>query len=244
LNIEPPPGGFFYAVEECRSLFNMHFTFFDVIVLITFIVSLFVFFQKPVPVFLKIFPIYYLCAFLTGRYMEWLAFKGEFNSGTGNVWTVLEFCFYFLVLSLVIINVKIRRTLIILIVLFAFFAFINLFFIQKKIGPSALNNSIGSLITVIACIYFFMELFQKKEAQSLARLPAFWIVSGIFFNTILSYPAFAMDSFMETMDKSNHQKYAVIINNLDLLYNIILVLTSILYMIGFLCRIKIRKSTL
>ncbi len=50
------------------------------------------------------------------------------------------------------------------------------------------NFAIGCLIIVSLCIYYFSELFQKAEVQSLARLPSFWIISGILFNNVLFFP--------------------------------------------------------
>ena len=222
----------------------MDFTLFDAITFFIFIISLTVYFQKPTPQYLKLFPFYFMGVIASGIYGEWLNNNHQYNTGIGNVWSIIEFCFYFFVLREIIVNIKIRRILFVLIILFAGFAFLILLFIQQKVGSNVVNNSVGSLITVIFSIYYFMELFQKKEVQSLSTLPAFWIVSAILFNAVLSYPAYVMGSFMETVDKSNYQKYAIIFNNLGLIFYIVLILTAILYSIGFLCRIRIRKSTL
>lgn len=123
-------------------------------------------------------------------------------------------------------------------------AFINIFFIQKKVGFNAVNFTVGCIIIVSLCIYYFFELFQKTEAQSLSKLPSFWIVSGLLFNNVLSFPQFALNNFMETLTRANYNKYHIIFDNIGVLNNITIILTSVLYTIGFLCRIRIRKYTL
>jgi hypothetical protein len=221
----------------------MNFSVFDFVVLVTFVISLSVFFQKPTPVYLKIFPLYLLCALIVGLVESWLSDHGHYNAGVGNVWGAIEFCFYFFVLHEIIVSTKIRKIIIYTIIVFSIFAFFNIFFLQKKVGFNAVNFTVGCLITVLCCIYYLVELFQKTETPSLAKLPAFWIASAILFNTVLSFPTFAFSSFMLESGKSGEASQ-IIFKNLDAIILIIIVLTSLLYMIGFLCRIRIRKSTL
>ena len=209
----------------------------DTIALTMFIVSLSVFVQKSTPSYLKFFPAYFLCGLLVGIYEEYTSSHRISNTGIANVYSIADFCFIFFVLRATIVNPKVRRIILSTIIVFALFALINVLFIQKKIGFNPVNFTVGSLITVSFCIYYFVELFQKTEAQSLASLPAFWIVSAVLFNTVLTFPMFALISFMQ-------QTSPFISNNISTIFNIILVLTYILYSIGFLCRIRIRKSIL
>ena len=168
--------------------------------------------------------------------MEYLVNHGKYNTGFANLWGTIEFCFYFFVLRELIVNVKIRRVILFVIALFPVFSFVNLYF-QKQDGFNPTNFTIGSLITVSFCIYYFVELFQKAEIQSLARLPAFWIATAILFTTVLTFPTFAFISFMKKVPD-------IISKNITSIFYIINILTSVLYTIGFLCRIRIRKSTL
>ena len=120
---------------------------------------------------------------------------------------------------------------------------INLVFIQKKVGFNPINFTVQSLIVAALCIFYFFELFQKTEAPSLSRLPAFWITTAIFFNVVLTFPMFASLSFMDDWSKQNEVSFKLIFAHIDAIFNIILVLTYILYSIGFLCVIRISKST-
>jgi hypothetical protein len=220
---------------------NMHYSTFDVVTFAIFLVSLSIFIQKRNPKYLRLFPVYLFFALIVLLRSEWLSNHGRYNSGLVNVWGVVEFCFYFFVLHEIIVNVKAKQVIKYTAVAFALFAFFNLIFIQQKVEFNPVNFTIGCLITVLACIYYFVELFQKTEAQSLSGLPAFWISSGILFNTVLSFPAFAMASFLEESTKVNRANL-FIYRNIDSILLIIIILTYILYSIGFVCRIILRKS--
>jgi hypothetical protein len=220
----------------------MHLTFFDDIVLGSFLMSLLVFLKRPVPLYLKLFPLYFFCAFISGLRVEWLADHNMYSTGVSNVWGIIEFCYFFFIIHETIINKKARAIISYTILIFAFLAFFNIFFIQKKVGFNAVNFTVGCLIIVSLCIYYFIELFQKAEVQSLLKLPSFWIVSGLLFNNVLSFPQFALDNFMETLNKANYNNYHILFDNMEVIYNITVLLTSILYSIGFLCRIQINKS--
>jgi hypothetical protein len=207
-----------------------------IIILATFLLSLAVYLQRPVSLYLKLFPFYFLCGFLLEGIMEYMAHHGRYNTGLANVWCILEFSFYFFVLREIIFNKAVRRILFVVAFIFILFSLIMLY-TQKQVGFNAVNFSSGCLITVVFCIYYFVELFQESETQSLAALPAFWIATAILFTNVCTFPMYALISFMKELP-------AVISNNLANIYAIVSVLTSILYSIGFLCRIRIRKYTL
>jgi hypothetical protein len=220
----------------------MHFTFYDGIIAASFLMSLSVFLKRPVPIYLKLFPLYFLSAFLIGLRMEWLANHGHYNTSLANVWGIIEFCYFFFIVHENIVNKRVRRIILNIIVIFAFLAFVNIFFIQKKVGFNPVNFTVGCLIIVSLCIYYFAELFQKVASQSLLKLPSFWIVSGLIFNNVLSFPQYALSNFMETLTKTNYNTYHIIYDNIDKINYITIILTSILYSIGFLCRIRPIRS--
>jgi hypothetical protein len=205
----------------------MKFTIFDILTFGSFLMSLMVFLKKPVPFYLKLFP---------------LSDHKYYNTGIVNVWSTIEFCFFFFIIHEIIVSEKVKRIIVYIIFLFVIFAFINIFLFQKKVGFNTVNFITGSLIIVSLCIYYFMELFQKSDVPSLSKLPAFWIVSGLLFNNVISFPQYALSSFMVTMTRANHNYYHILFDNMGAINNITVLLTSILYSIGFLCRVQINKS--
>jgi tellurite resistance protein TehA-like permease len=107
---------------------------------------------------------------------------------------------------------------------------------------NTINFTVGTVITVVFCIYYFFELFQKTEAQSLRRLTSFWLVSGILFNVVLIFPIFALISFMDNLSKANQKTTRIVLDHIETIFNIISVLTYIPYSTGFISRIRTSKS--
>jgi hypothetical protein len=214
----------------------------DFIQLSIFLISLSVFLRKPVPRYLKFFPLYFFCLMIVDKIIDYTTDLGMHNNIIPNVSGILEFSFYFFVLREIIVSVKVKKLILYIIIVFAIFAFVNLFLIQLNDLFNPINFTIGTVITVVFCIYYFFELFQKTEAQSLMQLTSFWIVSAILFNVVLIFPIWALFSFMDRLSKANRKTSMIIFNNIIAIFNIISFLTYTLYSIGFLCRIRMNKS--
>jgi|GEM_PF-647412 len=222
----------------------MTFTVSDFIQLSIFIISFLVFVRKPVPLYLRLFPLYFFLLLITDLALEYTQSRGIHNNIIPNTTGILEFSFYFFVIRSVIANIKVKNRIFYTTIVFVIFAIINLVFIQRNDLFNPINFTIGTVITVVFCIYYFFELFQKTETQSLARLTSFWVVSGILFNVVLIFPIFALISFMDTLSKANLKTSMIVFNHIESIFEVISVLTYILYSIGFICRIRTSKSTL
>lgn len=220
----------------------MKFSFGDWIQLSIFLISLSVFARKPVPLYLKTFPVYFFLLMIEDLAIEYTMARGVHNTIILNASGIAEFSFYYFVIRSVIVNKTVKKRIFYSTIVYAVFAVINLFFIQRNDLFNPINFTIGTVIAVIFCIYYFFELFQKTETQLLSRLTSFWIVSGILFNVVLIFPIFALLSFMDQLSKANQKTSLIIFNNIDAIFNIISILTYILYSIGFLCRIRTSKS--
>jgi hypothetical protein len=215
----------------------MTLSFLDSILLISFLISLSVFIQKPVPLFLKLYPFYYLIMLATELRGEYLAHHGKYNTTLYNISSIFEFWFFYFVLREIIKSQKIKKIIFFVMIFYPALSAINLIFLQKEPVFNSINFMTGCLLTVSFCIYYYIELFQETEATPLARLPSFWIVSALFFNNVSVFPMFALISYMNHLPD-------LIGRNLNSILSIVSVMTSILTSIGFLCRIRIRKSTL
>jgi len=222
----------------------MNFSLGDLIQVLIFLISLILYFQKPIPLYLRLFPLYFFLLLLLDIALEYTSAHRIHNNILSNSWGILEFTFYYFVLQEIIVNTKVKRRIFYLILAYAVFAIFNLIFIQHNDLFNPINFTIGTVITVVLCIYYFFELFQKTEAQSLTKLTSFWIVSGILFNVVLIFPIMALISFMDTLSKANLKTSMIVFNHIEAIFNIISVLTYILYSIGFICRIRTSKSTL
>jgi hypothetical protein len=213
----------------------------DFIQLSIFLISLSVFAQKPVPLYLRLFPFYLFLLLIEDMTIEYTSSIGMHNNIIPNLSGIAEFTFYFFVIRSVIVSTKVKKRIYYAAIAFAVFAVINLL-IQRNDLFNPINFTVGTVITVVFCIYYYFELFQKTEAQSLSRSSSFWIVSGILFNAVLVFPIFALISFMDNLSKANHKTTSIVLDNIMTIFNIISVLTYILYSIGFFCRIRTSKS--
>jgi hypothetical protein len=220
----------------------MKFSIGDSIQVVIFLISLAVYAQKPLPLYLRLFPVYFFLLLITDLALEYTQARGMHNNIILNTTGIAEFSFYFFVVRNVIENKKVKKYISYTTLIFLVFATVNLCFIQHNDLFNPINFVIGTFITVIFCIYYYFELFRKTEAESLARLTSFWIVSGILFNVVLVFPIFALLSFMDTLSKVNRKTSLIVFDNIDAIFNIISILTYILYSIGFICRIRTSKS--
>jgi hypothetical protein len=221
----------------------MNFSISDLIQVLIFLISLTLYFQKPAPLYLKLFPIYFFLLLLYDVALEYTSEHGIHNNILSNTWGILEFTFYYFVIQQIVVNKKVKRRIFYIILAYAIFAIFNLIFIQHNDLFNPVNYTIGTVVTVVLCIYYYFELFQRSEAPSITRLPGFWIVSGMLFNVVLIFPIFALISFMDQLSKANQKTSMIVFDHIQSIFNIISVLTYILYSIGFLCRIRTSKST-
>jgi hypothetical protein len=222
----------------------MKFSSGDFIQLSIFLISLSVYTQKPVPLYLRLFPFYFFLLMIVDKLVEYTTELGIHNNILLNIWGPIEFSFYFFVIGQFIVSKSMKKRILYITAAFLIFDFVNLVLIQHNDLFNPINFTVGTVITVVFCIYYFFELFQKTEAQSLMRLTSFWIVSGILFNVVLIFPIFALISFMDQLNKANKKTTMIVLDHIEAIFNIISVLTYILYSIGFLCRIRTSKSTL
>ena len=220
----------------------MHLILGNFIQLAIFLISISVYFRRPVPIYLKYFPIYFFLMMITDLILDYTSDHGIHNNILTNSSAIAEFSFYYFVLRELIFNVKVKKIILYTIIIYALFALINIFLIQGYDRYNAINFTLGMVITVVFCIYYFFELFQKTETLSLVRLPGFWIVCAILINNVLTFPIFALLSFMNELTKSNLKTSRVIFDNITTIFNIINILTYLLYSIGFLCRIRTTRS--
>ncbi len=67
-----------------------------------------------------------------------------------------------------------------LFVLSCCYALLNIYFVQVNVFPPT-TYSLGCLLIVGICIYYFYELFHLPSSVNLLREPAFWICTGLLF---------------------------------------------------------------
>lgn len=202
-------------------------------IILSLIASLFVYSDTRHP-YLKLFPPFLLAtlvAELSGFYMNRI---GENNLFIYNYFTVLEFCFYMFFVSLVISKKKAKTIVRAGGLLYALISITNILFFQGTKMFHTITYSLGCLVIVVVCFYYFFELFRLPKSVKLSRNPAFWICSGLLFFYCCGFPLYAFINFWFRY-KWMTQSFADIISILNIfLYS--------LFTIAFLCS-KTRKYT-
>ena len=205
---------------------------------VSFLVSLSVYFTSKTSFnYLKLFPPYLLATMIAESLGSYLGYIGKNNLALYNFFSTFEFCFYLWVINLIIINRKMKKVIRATMVFYAFAAIINILFIQKMKMFHTVTYSLGCLLIVSFCIYYFLELFRLPKSVELKNNPAFWICSGLLFYYCCGFPLFGLINFVNALPK-------LIIKNFQTIVTIMNIFLYSLFTIAFLCRIKTRKYTL
>ena len=193
------------------------------------------YFKKGTPVFLKAFPVYLLITFTVEYIGGWRSNHGETTVTLYNVFTTMEFVFYFWMLRYMVRNRWAKRLLFHSLWFYPVLVILNILFLLKDMQFHTITYSFGGFLIVIATIIYFFELFQFDKPVNLVREPAFWICSGLLFFYACTFPLYALINFFQ--DPSN-----IIIKNITSILAVVNILLYSSFIIAALCRIRIRKS--
>ena len=194
----------------------------------------FLLFKQPGTAFyLRLFCPFLGISVLVESYAIYLRNHGHSNLLIYSFFTATEFVFYLYFLSCTIKNSKIRLLIRYILVFNALFALINTLFIQRN-GFNTISYSLSCLLVVSLCIYYFLELFRYPKFVNLSNEPTFWVCSALSFYYCCSFPLYSLLTFLSAIPRS-------LVDNIIMLMNVVNILLYTLYMIAFVCRLKIRK---
>ncbi|HRN57098.1 MAG TPA: hypothetical protein PLL71_11635, partial [Agriterribacter sp.] len=168
---------------------------------------------------------------------QWMNDNGRATVTLYNVFTTIEFVFYFWMLRHMVKNARAKKLLHHSLWLYPVLVILNKLLLQKGLQFHTITFSLGGLLIVMATITYFFELFQFDKPVNLVREPSFWICSGLLFFYACTFPLYALINFLQ--DPSN-----IIIKNIASILAIVNILLYSSFIIAALCRIRIRKSFL
>jgi len=200
---------------------------------ISFITSFRIYKQYDSEFYLKLFPPYLGLSLVIEIIAIYLVSIGAKNYILYSAFGIIEFAFFLYVLSEIIKKKSVRRLIRITLVLNALISASNILFFQTNTYTS-ISYSFGSLLLVVFCIYYFFELFRYPKFIRLINEPSFWICSGLLFYYCCSFPLLGLTTLLSYTPP-------LLVRNA---YILLIVLNSLLYtlfIIAFLCRIRIRK---
>jgi hypothetical protein len=209
---------------------------FILVLTVSFLASLTVYYRlDPVNSFLKYFPPFLLATILVEFIGTYLQTTRRDNVLLYNFFTSFEFCFYLWIVSLIINNRSVKKTIYVVMVIYFLIALVNILFIQKKVFHTV-TYSLGCLLIVLVCIYYFLELFRRPKSVKLSSSPAFWICSGLLFFYCCGFPLFGLLNYWSGISK-------LVLKNFSEILTILNVFLYSLFTLAFLC-IRTRRYTL
>lgn len=201
---------------------------------LSLLASLALFFEQGVPRSLKYFPPFLLITVLVEIAGFELSKRGMSNVLLYSLFTTFEFVFYLLVLRSIIQSKKAKRIIQFIIWAYPVLALFNISFIQVHTFHS-ITYSLGCLIIVGVCVFYFLELFRLSKSVNLLRQPGFWISSGLLFFYTCGFPLVGMVNFL-------HGLNYVVMREIGFVLTLLNILLYSLFSIAFLCRLGMRKS--
>jgi uncharacterized membrane protein YidH (DUF202 family) len=203
-------------------------------ILISFISSLSTLFIKNDKLIYRLFSIFLLTTFIIESVANQMAERKQNNIFIYNLFSVLEFCFYFFFFHSVLKGYlkKIKGSVII--ILYLALALVNIFLIQGKNNFHTYTYILGCIICIILSITYFYFLFKYSTVSNLIKDPVFWISAALLLYYSCTLPVFGILNFLTNLAVPFYTELAFIIEFMNIaLY--------LLFAIGFICRINIRK---
>ena len=204
-------------------------------ILLCFLVSITTFSKSfKGPFYLKLFPLFLFIVLLVEGLSSYMASKNKNNVPEYNLLAIFEFCFYLWLFSFIIISTRGKKIARLIVPVYLIAAVSNLLFIQKINTINTITYSLGGLVIISFCIYYFLELFRLPQSVKLTSNPSFWICVGLLFFYCCSFPLIGLINYWMHISK-------FLIRNFSLIVNILHIFLYSLFTIAFLCRIRTRK---
>ena len=188
------------------------FYYFEIGALITSVVVLYRFNNKPLHWFIP-FLFLIVCTEITGRYIR--KELGEVNTWLYNISIPIEYIFYGFMIGSLCLTKTYKKVIFITSIIFVVGATINICFLQ---GFTTLNTNTlkaGSCIMIAFSGIGLIDLFKSDEHKTLLLNPLFWICTGVLlFNTGEFLYLFFFDSFLNNHWDKTANFFASINNRL------------------------------
>ncbi len=147
--------------------------------------------------------------------------------------TIIElFVFHYVVIKF-ISSTKIQRRLKPIPYVFIFYIIVNFIWKNKNgiIDQAFLQNvfTVQAIFLIVACISYYVDLFVKEPNFKLLNEPSFWIVTGLSFFMICTFPFSILGQILM---KANYKLYLQLFS----IFNIFYCLLFIMIIRSYLCK--------
>ncbi len=218
--------GVFYCLVV--HLYIMPLRLYIYFIAISFLASLLVYNKKKTPLYLNLFPPYLFLTLTAETWGTYLWSMGKNNLLLYNLFTTFEFCFYFWVISEMIKSKKIKKVVLLTIPFYILCVVINFIWGQTLASFHTITYSLGCLLIVIFCIYYFLELFRLPKSVKLQKDPSFWICAGLLFFYCCGFPLYGLINYWSEIS-------ILVVLNFDKIFTLLNIFLYTLFTIAFLC---------
>ena len=132
-----------------------------------------------------------------------------FTNNTNILISFVELVIYYYYFKIILTSKRTKLTMSILCI--SFTTLVVLYLTNRLSFPGVSKtylsygiSAIGLTFLTLPCISYYFQLLRTNSEIDLFNKPSFWIVSGIFFYSILSIPYYLLDNFFNT-NKSNYR---------------------------------------
>jgi len=140
---------------------------------------------------------YYFMYFSEAPQKKRIEFLSITNAWVSAVELYVYYYFFFRVLQ----NIIVKHVMRVLLIFFTLFFVELLIFKVYEIGsPKNIYGIIGAvefLFLLLPSFTYYFELFSNQTSVDLFKRPSFWIVTGIFFYSVVSIPYYLIVNFLE-----------------------------------------------
>lgn len=205
-----------------------------IIILISFISSLSTLLIKNDKLIFRLFSLFLFTTFIIELAALKMAENKQNNIFIYNLFTAFEFCFYFFFFHSILKEYVKKNIICLIILLYVVLALINIFLVQGKYNFHTYTYILGCMICIILSITYFYFLFKYSKVNNLTKDPVFWISAALLLYYSCTLPVYGIINFLTNLAVPFYKGFIFIIEFM----NIVLYL---LFTIGFLCRISIKK---
>src|ERR1700761_930193 len=146
------------------------------------------YFQRPSPPYLKLLAVFLVVNLIVESIEDYMALRAMNTLVLNNITTTVSFACYMFILREIVLRPKAKKVFLYFLIFYPIISLLNIFLVQKIAVFNTMTFSLGCLVVVSMCVYYFLELFQSSRSVNLLRQPAFWICSGLAFHYACSFP--------------------------------------------------------
>ena len=207
-------------------------------ILMAFLASCALYFQKKISLALYFFPPFLLLAFFVEVIGMWTWYRRINNQWLYIIFTTIEFIYYCWLISEVVEMPSVKKILYHFMWVYPVLIAINKMLLQKSMDKYPnISFSLSCLGIACATMLYFGGLFKSNHYINLIRNPFFWICSGLLFFYTCSFFGFTISNICYSLYSASPS----VIKNYNTVVSLLNILLYSSFIIASLCRIKIRK---